>query len=96
MADNFLTRAQVDSILGGITSRDLFAAFPEGTVVSGAEVAGAVFEKAAERQGHGAEALDRVHIRDGVYLAGRLGELFADGPKEGATKGSRTSRASGG
>lgn len=93
---NFLTRTDLDLILGGITARDLFAAFPEGAVVNGAEIAGAVFEKAAERQGYGTEALDRVHVQDGVYLAGRLGELFADGPKDGATKGSRTSRASGG
>lgn len=96
MADNFLTRAQIDEILSAMTTRDLFAAFPEGVQVSGADIAGRVFEKAAERAGHGAEALDRVTIADGIYLAGALGEKFADGPKDAATKASRTSRASGG
>jgi hypothetical protein len=93
---NMLSRVDLDLILKGITSRDLFAAFPEGVTVSGAEVAGAVFEKAAERQGYGAEALDRVSVQDGIYLAGQLGELFSEGPKGVGTKGSRTSPASGG
>ena len=83
MADNFLSRAQIDEVLETITSRDLFAALSGETgQVQGGEVAGKVFEAAAQRQGHGSGVLDRVTLPDGIYLAGQLGELFSDGPKD--------------
>ena len=95
-ASNLLSRKQIDSILKGITSRDLFAALPKGeTEVSGGDIAGKVFEAGAERQGHGAEALDRVSVRDGIYLASALGELFSDGPKDQPTEESPASPATG-
>lgn len=89
--DNFLTRDQIDSILDAMTARDIFAAIP-GTkdareVLKGGEIAGQAFESAAERQGHGALTLDRVRPADAIYLAQRLGEVFAsDSPKDGATE----------
>lgn len=85
-ANNFLTREEIDQVIGGITSRDLFASLSGVTgQVEGGQIAGKVFEAAAERQGKGKEALDRVSIFDGIYLATALGELFSDGPKEEAT-----------
>lgn len=94
---NFLTRAEIDQIIAGMTSRDLFNAMPQGEVVAGAEIASRVFEKAAERQGFGMEALDRVHMSDAVYLAGLLGEVFTqDSPKGDDGEASPDSPASGG
>lgn len=85
--DNFLTRPEIDLILATITSRDLFAALGGQTgEVQGGEVAGKVFEAAAERQGFGKGTLDRVKISDGIYLASALGELFSDGPKGESTE----------
>lgn len=80
---NWLTRAQIDDILKGMTGRDIFAAIPAGeSNLEGAEVAASVFEAAAERQGHGTEALDRIKPTDAIYLAQQLGEVFQqDGPK---------------
>jgi hypothetical protein len=86
-ATNFLNRSEVDTILGGMTARDIFAAIPNGTQVEGAEVAGKAFEAAAERQGYGKEALDRVRPGDAIYLAQQLGEAFAqDSPKAEGTE----------
>jgi hypothetical protein len=86
--DNFLSRAEIDLILGGMTARDVFAAMPEGGAkAEGAEVAGKAFESAAERQGYGAEALDRVRPMDALYLAAELGEaLSVDSPKADGTE----------
>ena len=93
---NFLTRAEIDLILEGVTSKDLFASLPAGqTEVNGGEVAGKVFEHSAQRQNYGADALERVHLSDGVYLAGRLGELFSDSPKDEPTVPSLLSPDSG-
>ena len=94
--DNFLSRPEIDLILATITSRDLFAALGGQTgEVQGGEVAGKVFEAAAERQGYGKEALDRVRVNDGIYLAAALGELFSDGPKGDSTEDSPASPATG-
>ena len=94
--DNFLSRAEIDLILATITSRDLFAALGGQTgEVQGGEVAGKVFEAAAERQGYGPGCLDRVRVNDGIYLAAALGELFSDGPKEGSTEDLPVSPATG-
>lgn len=79
---NFLTRDEIDTILHGMTARDIFAAMPEGGEAKGNDIAGRVFEAAASRQGHGEGTLDRVRPQDAVYLAGALGEVFAqDSPK---------------
>jgi hypothetical protein len=76
--DNFLHRTDIDLILGGMTARDIFAAIPGGQMVAqGAEVAGSAFEHAAERQGYGKEALDRVRPADAVYLANAIGEVLS-------------------
>ena len=95
---NFLTREQLDTILEGMTARDIFAAMPsDGGPVQGAAVAGNAFEAAAERQGHGKETLDRVTPADALYLAGALGELFTvAGPKAETGADSPASAASGG
>lgn len=87
--DNFLTRDQIQEIIGAMTARDIFAAMPsgqEGTELKGAEIATRTFEIAAERQGHGALALDRVRPGDATYLGNLLGEVFADGPKDDSTE----------
>lgn len=86
MDDNFLTREQIDSILEAMTARDIFAAMPSGRntgEIAGGEIAGNTFEKAAERQGHGPLALDRVKPRDAVYLAQELGEVFGTATPKG-------------
>lgn len=83
---NLLTRAQVEEIVAHMTPRDLFNAMPTGEeaeVAAGAEIAAKVFEAAAERQGFGAEALDRVSMADGVHLAGLLGEVFKSATPKG-------------
>lgn len=82
-SNNFLSRAEIDLILATITTKDLFAALPSGqTEINGGQMAGSVFEYAAERQGYGKEILDRISLPDGLYLASALGELFSDGPKD--------------
>jgi hypothetical protein len=95
--DNFLTREQIDSIVEAMTARDIFAAMPSGqsTEVNGGELAGKAFESAAERQGHGAGALDRVKPGEAVYLARLLGEVFAEGPKDASTETSQGSSDTG-
>lgn len=99
--DNFLTRDQVDSILDAMTARDIFGAIPGGRdpsqALKGGEIAGETFERAAERQGHGLLALDRVRPGDAIYLAQRLGEVFnQDAPKDGSTEPSPDSSDIGG
>ena len=80
MADNHLSQAEIELILEGMTARDIFAAMPSGTATSkGAEIAGDAFERAAERQGYGSLALDRVRPGDATFLAGKLGEVFDQG-----------------
>lgn len=77
-ASNFLHRTDIDLILRGMTARDIFAAIPGNqNVAQGAEVAGNAFEHAAERQGYGKEALDRVRPVDAVYLANAIGEVLS-------------------
>jgi len=79
---NFLSREEIDGILAGMTARDLFSAMPAQGEASGAETAGKTFESAAERQGFGVGAQDRVRISDAAYLSEELGGvLSADSPK---------------
>ena len=94
---NFLTREEVDAILQGMTARDIFAAMPEaGDKVNGSQIASEAFESAAERQGHGPGALDRVRPADGLYLASELGEVLSvDSPKADGTDPLQLSRDSG-
>jgi hypothetical protein len=95
--NNFLGREQIDEILSLMTARDIFSAMPSttGEEVQGAAVAGAAFESAAERQGHGSGALDRVRPTDAIYLAQALGEAFSiAGPKSDASADSPISAAS--
>ena len=94
---NFLSREQLDSILQGMTARDIFAAMPtDAGKVNGSDIAGQAFESAAERQGHGAEALDRVKPADALYLASELGEaLSVDSPKADGTGPSPASPGTG-
>lgn len=96
MADR-LTREELAQIIDGMTARDIFAAAPSGEgVSSGSETAAKAFESAAERQGFGSGALDRVGAADAIYLAGAIGEaLNMGGPKADDTEESPTSPASG-
>lgn len=98
--DNFLSREQIAEIVAHMTARDIFGAMPSGKVddqgqplnPSGSKVAGEAFDVAAERQGHGKLALDRVRPQDATYLAELLGEVFTqDSPKDGTTGESPTS-----
>lgn len=95
---NWLTRAELDQILDGMTGRDVFAAVPNGeSEIAGTEIASNVFEGAAVRQGYGEGALDRVKPADAMYLAGKLAEVFQQtGPKGKRTARSQASPASGG
>lgn len=74
-----LTRADLDRIVDGMSARDIFRSgmvdSTEGEV-SGSERAESIFDYAAERQGYGAKALDRVSIGDTVYLSNLLGEAL--------------------
>lgn len=96
---NRLTRAELDLIIEGMTARDIFAAAPSGddaSKIKGTDTAGIAFEKAAERQGYGAEALDKVGAGDAIYLATAIGEALNMGsPKADDTEGSPTSPDSG-
>ena len=95
--DNHLSREEIDTILHGMTARDIFAAIPGGQATAeGAEVAGAAFEHAADRQGYGKEALDRVRPADAVYLANAIGEVLSqDNPKASDTASSPNSPGTG-
>jgi hypothetical protein len=96
---NFLTREQIEQIVDSMTARDLFNAFPDQATpdLRGADTAGKAFEAAAERQGHGAGALDRVKPADAVLLANRLSEVFdVGGPKAKGGASSPRSAGTGG
>lgn len=96
---NFLTRGEIDEIVDHMTPRDLFAAMPkeQGVTAAGPEIAAQMFDAAAERQGKGQLALDRVHMTDATYLAERLGEVLTQGsPKGGKPSGKRPLPVSGG
>lgn len=96
---NFLTRGEIDDIVDHMTPRDLFAAMPkeQGVTAAGPEIAAQMFDAAAKRLGKGEQALDRVHMVDGVYLAERLGEVLTQGsPKDAKPSGKRPLRVSGG
>lgn len=80
---NALSRVEIEGIIQGMTARDIFAVIPNaGETPEGGKVAGDAFEAAAERQGYGALALDRVSPADAIYLGQLLGEVFnQDSPK---------------
>lgn len=94
-----LSRVELDQIIDGMTARDIFAAAPSGTDTSnikGADTAGIAFEQAAERQGFGPLALDRVGAADAIYLATAIGEALNMGsPKADDTEALPTSPATG-
>jgi hypothetical protein len=89
MATKFFSRAQAQKIVDGMTARDIFSAMPSQADtgnLNGAEVAGAVFDAAAARQGHGENALDRVAAADAIWLAQEISEAInVGGPKADGT-----------
>jgi hypothetical protein len=81
-----LTRAELEKIVDGMSARDVFNATPDQSQdvgkIKGTETASRMFELAAERQGFGADALDRVSVGDAIHLANLLSEsLNVGGPK---------------
>ncbi len=94
-----LTRAQVKKIVDGMSARDMIETMPEdadGQRLNGKKYVGAIFDAAAERQGYGEKALDRVGIGDGQYLSELLaGALNAGSPKADDTGESPASAATG-
>lgn len=81
-----LTRAEVEQIVDGMNARDVFLATPDQnqdvSKIKGIETASRLFEIAAERQGFGADALNRVAVSDAMFLANLLSEsLNVGGPK---------------
>lgn len=95
---NFLSRDQITEIIDGMTARDIFNSVPDAEPgkLKGSAMAGAAFEAAAERQGHGKETLDRVRPVDAIFLANLLGEAFsAEDPKVEGGESSQNSADSG-
>lgn len=94
-----LSRGELEQIIEGMTARDIFQAAPDASDVGnvkGGDTASKVFDIAAERQGFGALALDRVSPGDATFLAGLLGEsLNVGGPKAEDTEESPASPATG-
>jgi hypothetical protein len=93
-----LTRADLEKIVDGMSARDVFrASSSNGTdPASGMQQAEAIFDIAAERQGWGEKALDRVHISDTAHLSTLLSEsLNLGGPKAEDTEASPVSADTG-
>lgn len=91
----WLTQADLDKIVEGMNARDMFQATGTGETAGNSQ-AEAIFDLSAERQGYGEKALDRVHLRDSVYLSNLLAEsLNVGGPKVDGTEVSPTSAATG-
>jgi hypothetical protein len=90
MAGKTFSRTQIQKIVDGMTARDIFSAMPSQADtggLKGAEVAGAVFDAAAARQGHGEQALDRVSAQDAIWLAQEISEAInVGGPKANGTE----------
>ena len=94
----FLTRAEIQQIVDGMTARDIFAAMPgqSSDEIRGADIAGAAFDAAAKRQELGEGALDRVRPSDATWLAELLSEaLNAGSPKADGTEVLQASPATG-
>lgn len=95
----WLSQAELSKIVEGMSARDVFRATQgssNGTEDSGNQRAEMIFDQAAERQGYGEKALDRVHIRDTQYLGDLLSEVLNVGsPKADDTEASPTSAATG-
>jgi hypothetical protein len=93
-----LTRADLDRIVDGMSARDIFRSGMVNATeeVTGSERAESIFDYAAERQGYGAKALDRVSIGDTVYLSNLLGEALNMGtPKADSSPESQPSSDTG-
>jgi hypothetical protein len=89
-----LTRAQQEEIVDGLSAGDVIRV--TGTEGNPSEKAEAIFNRGAERQGFGAEALDRVPIADTAYLSELLSEaLNMGGPKADDTSQSPSSADTG-
>lgn len=94
-----LTRSVLKKIVDGMSARDMIETMPEnelGQRLEGRQYVGAIFDAAAERQGYGQKALDRVGIGDAQYLSELLaGALNAGGPKADDTGESPSSADTG-
>lgn len=92
-----LTRADLDSIIDGMSARDVFrASGGSDDPDTGNQKAEQIFDLSAERQGWGKMALDRVVLGDVTYLGTLLGEaLNVGGPKADSTNQSPTSADTG-
>ena len=72
-----LSRADVQKIVDGLSTRDLFSVArteEDASAVKGAEIAADIFDHGAERQGWGPNALDRVPLADGPWVMELLSE----------------------
>jgi hypothetical protein len=94
-----LSRIQLQKIVSGMTARDMIETMPEdadGLRLNSKKFVGAIFDAAAERQGFGEKALDRVGIGDAGYLSELLaGALNAGSPKADDTEELPPSAATG-
>lgn len=83
---DWLTREQIDQVVGSLSAADLIEATADGR--KDAAVAGAAFDAAAARLGlsNGTPATQHVHAYDFQYLATAIGEAInVDSPLSEAT-----------
>lgn len=92
----WLSRAQIDEVIAGLSAADLIEATSDGR--KDAQVAGAAFDSAAKRMelSNGTPATEHVRAADFSYLASAIGAaLDVDSPKSEATSNSPDSVAAG-
>ena len=73
----WLTRAQIDSVIESMSASDLIDAMGDGLKQSSAKMAGTAFNAAAARIGlsNGTPATDHIRMSDFPYMAGAIGEV---------------------
>lgn len=92
---DWLTREEIDEVIGGLSADDLIEATSAG--VRDAKIAGVAFNRSAARNGKGEDATQRVKAGDFVYLATAIGGVInVDAPLSADTQDSQGSAVTGG
>lgn len=73
-APMFLTREQIDQVIGGLSAGDLIEAMGDSDTIRGTRMIGVAFDSAAARLGisNGVSGVNLVHVSDFKYMAEKL------------------------
>ena len=92
----FLTREQIDQVIGGLSAGDLIEAMGDSDTIRGTRMIGVAFDSAAARLGisNGVSGVNLVHVSDFKYMAEKLsGAVNIDSPLSEGQEHSPTSAA---